>query len=345
MLIPVRSYIPFFKSLRIIGDEKLHPVVLKHRDQFASELGFFLKTLRSNILSAEACIADPPDNVLELLSRKSWFVNLKPLCDFIEVSAEVEVDVDLLRDINETSELDPAFINQCALDEVEAGLDAALVLSELAFPGCIHTLDGALISPTHTTTTLGSKGGIYELLCHEDGPSWPELRHTSLIQTLEWAKKIGFGAQAFASTRLSKALASLTHIVGAFPQSHSVALFRAVQGLEAFYCDGVGDLRRQMSEKSAVWLGRWSDDRNIVGQLYDTRSKFVHGSAPIQYWKYHGDPWQENEKAMDEHEYATTFAMRLLVASLQKCVLNGITELNWTFSVEVNREPTNSAVR
>lgn len=336
MLIATRNYIPFFKSLRMIGDEKLFPIVLKLREQFVSELGAFLTTFHAEIKTAKARVAEPPEDVLSALRQKSWFVDLKPICDFIEVEAEVEVDVELLKKLNNNSDLSESFINQCALDEVEAGMEAALVLSELALPGCIHTLDGALVCSTHISTMLKGKGGMYELLTLEEGegPSWPALVNLSLLQTLEWALQIGFGTQAFATCRLSKALASLTHVVGGVPHNYSEALFRAVQGLEAFYCDGIGDLRRQMSEKSAIWLGRWDDNRNVVGQLYDVRSKFVHGSAPIEYWNYRGDPWQENAKAKDEHLYATTFAIRLLIGSLQKCVLDGVIELNWSFTAE-----------
>jgi len=338
MLIPIRSYIPLFTSLSIIHDEQSRPLVLKRQDQFSSELGLFLKTLSPHIKFAEARDVDPPNDVMSHLKQKSWLVDLKPLCNFIEIVAEVNVDVDQLKELNETSELDQAFINECAFDEVRAGLDAALVLSELAFPGCIHTFDGALVSQTHTTT-LNAKRAFYELLTQEDQPLWPKLKTLSLIQTLGWAQQIGFGAQAFASSRIPKALASLTHVVGRGPHNDSEALFRAVQGLEAFYCDGVGDLRRQLSEKSAIWLGRWDDNKNIVGQLYDVRSKFVHGSAPIEYWKYDEDAsWRGNEKAKVEHAYATIFAIRLLIASLQKCISDSITELKWTFTADTQSQ-------
>lgn len=336
MLIPIRIYVPFFTSLRIIHDEKSRSLVLKRQDQFSSELGLFLETLCPEIKSAEAQYVDPPNDVLYFLKQKSWLVDLKPLCNFIEIVADVDVDVDQLKELNQTSALDQAYINECALDEVWVGLNAALVLSELAFPGCIHTFDSALVSETHTTT-LNAKRAFYELLSQEDQPHWPELKNLSLIQTLEWAQKIGFGAQAFASSRIPKALASLTHVVGRGPHNDSEALFRAVQGLEAFYCDGVGDLRRQMSEKSAIWLGRWDDNRNIVGQLYDVRSKFVHGSAPIGYWRYDEDAsWRGSEKVEGEHAYATVFAIRLLIASLQKCVSDSTTELKWTFTADTN---------
>jgi hypothetical protein len=147
---------------------------------------------------------------------------------------------------------------------------------------------------------------------------------------LQWARRVGFGKESFASNRIGRALAAFTHVVGLSHYREGEVLFRAMQGLEAFYCDGVGDLRRQLAEKIRVWIGPWDDKRNIIGKLYDVRSTFVHGASNMEYLNHHRDSWADNEKAKNEASFSTGLAVRLLVRSLQQCVKNDIADLTWS---------------
>jgi hypothetical protein len=109
-----------------------------------------------------------------------------------------------------------------------------------------------------------------------------------------------------------------------------------MQGLEAFYCHGNGDLRRQLSEKTRMWLGDWSDSKNIVGQLYDMRSRFVHGSGLIEYANHNLDGWAENHQGIKKQTYGTTLAVRMLIATLQKCVALNTSNIDWSYAVHTN---------
>ena len=107
----------------------------------------------------------------------------------------------------------------------------------------------------------------------------------------------------------------------------------AGQGLEAFYCDGVGDLRKQLSDKTQLWLGLSQSPSNLVGKLYDLRSKYIHGSATMPYAVSIEDPEEHAPSSMKEFYSGVDLAIRLLVATLQKCVVNEVRELHWDYSV------------
>lgn len=110
-----------------------------------------------------------------------------------------------------------------------------------------------------------------------------------------------------------------------------------MQGLEAFYCRGVGDLRRQSSEKSKLFLGDWPTKKNIVGALYDVRSRFVHGNYPILRANCDYELPEELRKHEDEVSDAAGFAVRLLIASLHRCVKENITTAEFEWKLKVNR--------
>jgi hypothetical protein len=336
MLISVKTYVPFFKSMRVIDDDDIHGRVQAGQQQFLEDIGVFLSLWNPSIKSAKARYAAPPKEVLEWMKGKSLFASTR-LCDHAEVSAEVNVDIDELKEISNTTTIEQEYIRGFAAIDVSAAIEAALVLSELALPGCINTLDGMSVVEDHNVYAVREKRSYYSLLNPEENePRWPELKQVGLVRTLKWGKTIGYGKIAFASARVGRGLAAFTHVVALSEHREGEALFRAMQGLEAFYCDGNGDLRRQLSDKSAVWLGRWADKRNVVGKLYDVRSKFVHGSGVMEYWGHSRDAWSENEKAKSEYSFSAAFAIRLLVATLQKCIREDIYNISWGVSVETN---------
>jgi hypothetical protein len=215
---------------------------------------------------------------------------------------------------------------------MEKALALSLHLSELAYPGTILSSEGAVCDEAGLLVEIDRKYPISSLRpCDLVPGDWPPVEMMDLTRVTEWAHGIGFGKTAFASTRVQRTLASFTHVIGLGWRSEGEVLFRAMQGLEAFYCDGIGDLRRQLAEKSSIWLGRGATQRNIVGHLYDVRSKFVHGAAKFQYWHDVKDPWSEDRKAMEQFSDGVDFASRLLLSTIQKCIAAGVSDVSWKY--------------
>jgi len=157
---------------------------------------------------------------------------------------------------------------------------------------------------------------------------------------IEWLSGTSFFRKSLAVTRIERTVAAFTQMVRIGPYKEGELLFRAMQSLEAFYCDGTGDLRKQLAEKSSLWLGPWIEKRNIVGHLYDMRSKFVHGSAKLQYWTDSSDPWEEDEKHMRSFSISVVQAARLVVATLQKCITDEAHTIEWSYSVKASKQGT-----
>jgi hypothetical protein len=214
-------------------------------------------------------------------------------------------------------------------------LELILLLTELAYPGCIDTLDCAFISGSKFISTTPKKG-THTRLGFPALPVWPSVQMIELGDVIAWTKRTSIVTSALAATRVERALAAYSHIVGLSWQRDRELLFRAMQGLEAFYIEGSGDLRRQLSTKVQLWLGPWSEDKNVIGHLYDLRSAFVHGSSRLAYWNCDGAAWEEDEKHMEVFEGHVNLAVRLLVATLQVCILRGVTSVDWSYAYKTN---------
>ncbi|MEM9281824.1 MAG: hypothetical protein AAGA96_08360 [Verrucomicrobiota bacterium] len=153
----------------------------------------------------------------------------------------------------------------------------------------------------------------------------------NISQVAHWEDRVGLLRSGSGETRIQKALASLSQIAsyGLFPKA--AQLFYAMQGLEAFYCEGVGDLRNQLARKIRILLGDWPGKNNRIAKLYDFRSKYVHGSYCLEFSYFKGDPAPDYYSTLDEVE----FAVALLLASLQECIRKDATEIQYSTTISL----------
>ena len=334
MLITTHNYIPLFTFLRAYSEDGSVQNLGSARELFLSDIPSCINQINNSITVNKVDIVTPPKDILNRLTSR-MFASTK-LCTYILIEADIEIDVDNLKLLNATKDIDTEFLSSVAVIFVSEAIEAILTITEIAYPGCINTKEGVSIS-NDIASSIREKNTFYSLFYPNDNDVlWPPLKQLELHACIKWAQQNGFSKQAFAHNRTSRALASLTHAISHGQHLGGEVLFRSMQGLEAFYCDGIGDLRKQLSEKSSLLLGPWNENSNIVGKLYDIRSKFVHGSSSIEYKNHHIDSWEENEKKSIENEYASNFAIRLLIGSIQKCVIDNIQNINWAYSYKIN---------
>lgn len=292
------------------------------------------KEVRDVVVSGET----PPRALMAYLSRNSSLVS-GPLFKVVKVAAAVSWQ-ELRGDPDPNDESAMAFRKAISGHYLGDSLNLALQLSELSNPGCIWVSEGAITVDGQIVATVDEKHFLSEFHPREKSTAaWPEIIELPINSVVAWAVACGLIDSPLATTRIQRALASFTHVVGLARRRDGETLFRAMQGLEAFYCDGVGDLRRQLAEKSHLWLGPHDEKANVVGQLYDLRSQYVHGAAKLQYWHDIRDPWQADSKMMTKFSGGVDFAVRILVATLQKCIAENAREVTWSFAHVIGRVP------
>ena len=293
-----------------------------------------LPKLDSHLSRIAAGFEDPPDKLADFLKERNRSRAWK-LHKCISITALVSVDVETLRADNNGMEFDADTVMSIAALFLAGAIEKLLLISEIAYPGGVDALAGTTIVNDRIAQPIKEKGAFRTLHYPEPEDScWPPVSHIGLSAVVDWLGRTGFLSGGLAITRIQRVLAAYTHVIGLTSQREGEVLFRAMQGLEAFYCEGTGDLRKQLAEKVELWLGPWKKKKNIVGHLYDLRSKFVHGSAHLEYWNNYDDVWEENEKGMTDFSAAVIFAVRLLIASLQRCVQDGVTDFRWRYAIE-----------
>lgn len=310
------------------------------RDQLIDQLPEAISSFNSRVTVQTVALQDPPEGLLAWFKEKNFLAGTR-LFEYIHVEGVSEIDQTWL---SEQDDIEETFIRAVATDELGKAIELVLVLSELAYPGCINTLECALVSDAIFTNTVPKKGS-HTHLGFPEKPVWPTVEFIELGNVVAWAKRTNIVTNALASSRVERALAAYSHIIGLSWQRDGELLFRAMQGLEAFYIDGTGDLRRQLSTKVQLWLGPWKENKNLVGHLYDLRSAFVHGSSQLTFWNRDSAAWDEDAKHMQKFEEHVHLSIRLLVRTLQECIIRGVTSVEWSYGFETNGVSTPSAAR
>ncbi|MGV3572854.1 MAG: hypothetical protein ACO1PB_19850 [Ramlibacter sp.] len=301
------------------------------RDDVLSAIPNVVPLVSSRISDVEVGFGTPPEDVLSWMRSRSVFIGA---CEHVEVRGRVCIDVAELVRINEGKEFDEPMLRALAAMEFGEALEVVLLFSELCSPGLIDTEEGMAVAEGGESQRIRKKTAHWDVGFPKEGdPVWPPVQRLDLLAVVRWLRRTSFFESGLAKTRVERALAAYTHVVGLTTHQGGEVLFRAMQGLEAFYCDGNGDLRRQLSDKSAIWLGPWPEKLNVVGRLYDQRSKFIHGASKLQYWLTHADAWSEDERHMEEYWYSVNFAVRLLLGTLQKCIGDDILDVQWSYAV------------
>ncbi len=287
---------------------------------------------------SEIRFADPPKKAANRLMA----INTIALCQYFpafKIRARVYIDVDKFKAENDNDPDVEKYLYAEATIRLTTVIDALLLISELSRPGLIDTLEGVACYEGDDVIEIKRKPAYrflsrpYDEEAEYENYTWPEIQTLDMRKVFEWVKSINYFQNSFAKSRSEKLFASFTHLIGLSEFRDGEVLFRSMQGLEAFYCDGIGDLRKQLSDKSQIYLGDWENNKNIVGQLYDVRSKFIHGSSDIVYWNQFGDPYEENERLMHQINSGVALSVRIVVSTLQKLIVQNITEISWSYKM------------
>ena len=313
---------------------------------FSTGLTFALTRLYPFVAETEARVTRPSRAIarqLFLLNPESrWGLDSY---EFVQVRCSLIYDKESIQSMNVNRPMADDEIARLAASELSSVLEEALVLAQLAYPALIASRTGLVWLGRYLVATISEVFGFMQDAVYPDIPAWPAVGVLPITEVCDWVSRLGLLRRGIARTPVERALASFTH-AAVLPGIHNdELLFRVMQGLEAFYCRGNGDLRSQLSEKSKLFLGPWKDTKNIVGRLYDIRSKVVHGDFDQRWRNFDLELGSRDEKNDEVFTSALGLAVRMLLATLQRCAREKIVGVEFNYSLSIatannSMEPT-----
>jgi hypothetical protein len=311
-------------------------------EAFSAGLPFALTRLLPSLAEAESRVAQPSRKVARDLFLLNPDMLLNPnIHEFLKVQGSFHYDKELIQESiqakDSNSSISDNTILSMASTELSSALEDALILAQLAYPIRISSQTGRTWVGRYPRNTISNISGFPSDPIYASEPQWPAIGIVPIEVVCDWESRLGLFQQGIARTPIQRALASFTHAATLSTIRSGELLFWAMQGLEAFYCRGNGDLRRQLSEKSKLLLGPWKDTKNIVGRLYDFRSKFVHGDFNLERWNNDFTPEPSDWKTLEAFDSALGLAVRMLLATLQKCAREKIVGVEFDYSLSVSK--------
>lgn len=163
----------------------------------------------------------------------------------------------------------------------------------------------------------------------------------SLRQVFDWLESLDGWSDGIGRGHVGRAVAALSHAVATSRGHNSpLRLMWGMVGLEALYCRGKDGLRAQVSEKAQLLLGVLSSHKKRIGQLYDYRSSFLHGSRDIPFAQREREDDQDAMQFFWQSDDESALAIIALLASIQELVVRNWHELEFRTHI-VPPQPSN----
>ena len=218
----------------------------------------------------------------------------------------------------------------------EERLYVFLIITHIACPGCLNVDEGYLFfNDKYYDRIQGMLSSLREAYQLSSELGWPKLDKLKILDVWDWAKEIDEIISGISETQLGRALCALSYLFKpGIMHDETLDIVWALIGLEALYCKGVTGIKEQLTEKSQVLLGEVTENKRKFKEMYNFRSRFIHGdfNFPSKYC------FKEAESAFEKFESAnyraTLAAEALLIATLQEMYKNKYSKLEFVYKLE-----------
>lgn len=233
-----------------------------------------------------------------------------------------------------------------ALGELKNRVAEIILAANIARPGSIQTgedvgfLNGKIYY--HNLSVHSSEGRITDVLwlTYEDAHKfgWPLISHMSVKLVWDWLNKFEGLRSGIISGKVGRALAALSCIIESRNNDADLEIVMwSLVGVEAIFSKGNSQIQQQVIENTQLLLGPKQSYKQHLSKMYDFRSRFIHGEMDIPL-AFNRDEFHDEDRFGKKHLtpfQSATIALSILLATLQKLVLNSWTSIEFIHTSEI----------
>ncbi|MBD2097752.1 hypothetical protein H6F90_22015 [Trichocoleus sp. FACHB-591] len=175
--------------------------------------------------------------------------------------------------------------------------------------------------------------------------NWPILQDLPIQKVLDWIQQIGLPESHFAHSTTERAICGLLHVCNQPDISPSEVVWLA-QALEALFDTPQAGISKVLRERIFLVLGEPPENskkiKKAINAFYDYRSRYVHGEIPIpnpMSLRLSDSSLDDFINELMEH---VDLAMLLVVAALQKLIVQGGSTFEFSEAVSIHKIPFKS---
>jgi hypothetical protein len=269
-------------------------------------------------------IVNPEDTEIRKIFNNKYRKNLT----ILEFSSEII--------INNKEELETKTDDFASFEHFVTSYTTHLIIYlNIAKPGAFYTDKGVTITIDHLDKKTKSSfpiiyNSIENSLRISKEYKWPIIKELPIKTTIDWLNNHWKAFETISSTKIQRALNAFSYLfhdnIGDFAPNN---LFHALIGLEAIYVHGNSNIQDQVNQKSQLLLGKRNDFKKIFSELYDYRSRYIHGQLNFTN-KYFSNDFDDQTIDQFLNTYnKSDFATAILIASIQKHIEMNKTEFEY----------------
>lgn len=220
------------------------------------------------------------------------------------------------------------FHMRSSVDCLSDTISSLCLAANVAVPGVMDISKRYLfVDQKYLETTSGCRNDLEHSSEMSDRYNWPKLNELELKNVWEWIVGVPGFCSGETKTSVGRAIGALSYLFSSDNiESNDLALVWSLIGLEALYGDENVGMKAQLMEKSELVLGKRISHKKVFGEMYDFRSRLVHGDKNFGYKGVNGVLEEEySYKIMDMNALASA----VLIATLQYMCLNNLYDLEF----------------
>jgi hypothetical protein len=225
----------------------------------------------------------------------------------------------------EVEKEDTSWIYEQLIDRTLSGLS---LLINLSYKMSLDFLRGHIIGDNKEY--LGKTNIV---CCHLDYAyesinkmEWPNVEGFSLETTINWFVKHKIVLNTTSNSKASRAINALSQMFGSLLEPDSSYLFWSVLGIESLLAEGINNISDQIKTKSILLFREPKEFTKKIKQLYNYRSRFVHGdmNIPPKFFYYH-------EEFEAEYGDYLSFSISILLALIRQLIREDKSEFKFEY--------------
>ncbi|WP_242343328.1 hypothetical protein [Anaeromyxobacter terrae] len=203
-----------------------------------------------------------------------------------------------------------------AVEDFAHNITNLAIVTNWAIPGSLDCAEGhvaadgaGVVSTPRVSCEMPLQSYIVARRLH-----WPGIRRVSVARAWQWANRNDGFVKGFGGGRVGRALHALSYVLAYDGRSEAVGLLWAILGLEALFGSRGG---HQLRDRVEALLGKPEKNKRLLSEVYDLRSRLVHGDEeiPAAHAKH-----EEEDKFGDAMGRGMDIGLAALIASFHELV-------------------------
>lgn len=215
------------------------------------------------------------------------------------------------------------------------GIHDLIIASNIARPGVLCTQEGIIsINNKKFKSVPEISNDIYIAIESTKHIGWPSIYELEFLFTWNWLQSVPSYWEGVGAQPIGRALSAFSYLFSSHPNDDPFyEILWSIVGLEALYGEDNTGIQKQIVQRTEALLGKRDTYKKIINEMYQFRSKFLHGTSafPVRHTTFYGS--KEYEKFRKDAFIPEKIAITVFIATLQEMVRQNLKELKFELSL------------